>query len=281
MKKLITLLFVIITFGSNAQITLEHVHSTGVVDNQAFTTVKLSSSGYKYVSPDLVNGTITLYNLNHTVFKTLTYTPLITPSTGQDMCFYISETLFNLDSNNVEFLIRSYSYTNSLSSVLIFEENGTLLFQKDSVNLNGFEYSWYAGSISYTTAGTKLRLSGQFTDSVYIYSLPGNLVCNDCTDGIISSMAELSGNPQNGGISKLYPNPTSGQTTVEYSLPQGITKADLVVYDMQGHEIKRYKVTNAFNTIIINANELAAGTYYYQIQSSAGFNAGKKMIVIK
>ena len=50
---------------------------------------------------------------------------------------------------------------------------------------------------------------------------------------------------------------------------------------MTGREVKRYKVSNAFKDILISTDELAAGTYYYQLQTTSGFKAGKKMIVIK
>ncbi len=112
------------------------------------------------------------------------------------------------------------------------------------------------------------------------YSLPGTLRCQDCTNSVISSIKTENGGSQESKISN-YPNPASGQTTIEYTLPQGITNTDLVFYNMMGQEVKRYKVTNAFKDIIITTSELEAGTYDYQLQSASGFKAGKKMIVIK
>jgi hypothetical protein len=279
MKKLFTLLFLMITVGSNAQITLEHSYPNSSMTAYNLKLVKLSSSGYKYVTND--TSTITLYNLNHTVFKTMTIP--ITGGVGNQWAvkiYYISEELFDLDSTDIEYFLFYYD-ASGIYHTKVCDEFGNVLFSKDTTTIVLNVGQGNEDFISFTTSGVKMIIYDYYGGAAYVYSLPGFLPCHDCVNGITSSMAELSGNPQNGGISKLYPNPTSGQTTVEYTLPQGITKADLVVYDMQGHEIKRYKVTNAFNTIIINANELAAGTYYYQIQTSAGFNAGKKMIVIK
>ncbi len=50
---------------------------------------------------------------------------------------------------------------------------------------------------------------------------------------------------------------------------------------MQGQEIKRFKVTDAFHTIVINTTDLDAGTYYYEIQTTTGYKTGKKMVVVK
>jgi hypothetical protein len=68
---------------------------------------------------------------------------------------------------------------------------------------------------------------------------------------------------------------------VQYTLPQGITTAELVFYSIQGVEVKRFQVTNAFNDVLISTADLEAGTYYYQIQAANGYSAGKKMIVIR
>jgi len=278
MKKLLYTILLATSLSTNAQITLDHTYAARFpngINNTGFTVVNLSSSGYKYVNPFLQSGTIILYNLNHTVFKTLTY-----PSGSGDVLYFISETLFDNNPSNVEFLINRITANNS--SVYVFEETGAQLFFKDSVYIDGTNTGIYPSpttSLFYTSAGVKLLLSALATDSVYIYTLPGNLVCNECTGGQVTRLSTNSNAP-NVGISN-YPNPATNQTTVQYSLPQGITTADLIFYSIQGVEVKRFKVTNAFTDILISTADLDAGTYYYQIQAANGYSAGKKMIVIK
>ena len=48
-----------------------------------------------------------------------------------------------------------------------------------------------------------------------------------------------------------------------YHLPNGINEGEIVFYDINGKEIKRYRVDNTFNTLIINNSDLPAGTYLY------------------
>jgi len=281
MKKSILITIILLSgLFAQAQITLEHTYPTGALPPNYLSLVKLSSSGYKYV---MNNGsTITLYNLDHTVFRTITIPPLVGWGGGTVQIFYISEGLFNTDTSSIAYLL-TYVDTNAFNPVVharVFDQNGNILFSKDSaVAQTGESFYGYAEFISYTPSGFKMIIYDQFEygTSAYVYSLPGTLPCHDCTNGTITSIAPpITGN---GGIAN-YPNPSKGQTTVEYTLPQGITTADLVFYNMAGQELKRYKVTNAFRDILVNTADLDAGTYYYQIQTS-DFKAGKKMVVIR
>ena len=67
-----------------------------------------------------------------------------------------------------------------------------------------------------------------------------------------------------------------GQTTIEYNLPHDITSADLIFFTTTGQEVKRFKVTNTFHYILISTDDLDAGTYYFQIQTSKGVIPGIK-----
>ena len=95
MKKLIfSLLAVTINvFTTNAQITLEQSYA----DIQGLSIIKLENSEYKYLQYDLANQIIKLYNLNHSLFKTITL-PNLQPSSQKISIAYISENLFNLDN---------------------------------------------------------------------------------------------------------------------------------------------------------------------------------------
>ena len=68
-KKLIIIMLIIASGSSYAQITLENNYTSSYVPQGFLSLVKLSSSGYKYSTYD--TSIITLYNLNHTVFRTI------------------------------------------------------------------------------------------------------------------------------------------------------------------------------------------------------------------
>ena len=280
MKKLLTLLLFVATFSNYAQITFENTYPTGSPTKNYLRLVKLSSSGYKYVIND--TSKITLYNLNHSIFKTIIFPPCPgwVLNTSALHVFYISEQLFNTNPSDIEYFLL-YTDKSFIIHSIIYNDIGNLLFRKDSTQTAlGASYYGNEDFISYTPSGVKMIIGRQFNGAASVYSLPGTLPCHDCTNGTITSIMTASGTSQDGKISN-YPNPSAGQTTVEYNLPEGITTADLVFYNITGQEVKRFKVTNAFHDIIISTADLDAGTYYYQILTATGFNAGKKMVVIK
>jgi hypothetical protein len=264
-----------------AQITLEHYYPPISLSQNNLRLVNLSASGYKYAIND--SSTLTLYNLNHTVFQTIAIPPIGYTLVCYNCLFiyYISEALFDTNPSNIEYLL--YFDDNQSPPVFhirIYDQSGNTLFSKDSVS-GGVDanYISYQDFISYTSSGVKMILNNQYTGGNTVYSLPGTLPCNDCTGGQVTALKTNSNTP-NVGISN-YPNPASNQTTVQYTLPQGITTAELVFYSIQGVEVKRFQVTNAFNDVLISTADLEAGTYYYQIQAANGYSAGKKMIVIR
>ena len=111
-----------------AQITLEHSY------NYAVSVVNLSVSGYKYSALDATTQEVKLFNLNHSLWKTIT---LNIPSgyTLQSTNF-ISEKLFNLD-NNVELLYTYYQTSPSTSYVSkIISETGAVLLTMPNVYNN-------------------------------------------------------------------------------------------------------------------------------------------------
>lgn len=263
------------TFCANAQITLENIYPSGNITDDFLRIVKLSSSGYKYFINDKT--TITLYNLNHTVYKTIIFPTLPggVSSSSKVEVFYLSESLFDTDTSDIEYFVY-YRDPSSICHSAVLDEYGNLLLSKDSTYLTVNSY-FDVNFISNTNKGVKMIIY-QLSGKANVYSLPGNLTCEECNSGFI---AIPDNNFESGSISNPFPNPSSNQTIIEYVLPQGINKADIVFYNMTGQEIKRYKVTSAFKNINISTQEFSSGTYFYQIQASNGFIAGKKMVVIK
>ena len=79
----------------------------------------------------------------------------------------------------------------------------------------------------------------------------------------------------------IYPNPSNGSVTLQYKLPKNEKDGELILYNMQGAEVKRYIVDNTFKNILLDNTMLPAGTYFYQLQTSKGSVGVKKMVVIK
>lgn len=78
-----------------------------------------------------------------------------------------------------------------------------------------------------------------------------------------------------------YPNPSNGQVRIEYTLPDGVLSGELIITDVQGHELKRYQVGTAFNDILIEKSDLASGTYLYRIVTAKGESDAHRLVVLK
>lgn len=269
---LLTIVFVLFLLKSESQITLDNTYTTGIVNNINFTIVKLSSSGYKYVSPNQTAKTITLYNLNHTIFKTI----IIPASITNFWSFhFISETLFNTNTSDVECFVRENT---PKTKCYVIDETGAIIFSKDSADFTNNVYNippW----LSYSTGGVKMILHSTVNDKVFIYNLPGNLVCNDCTSGVISSVTELSnsGNPTN---SISYPNPSSNEIKIKYALPQDNPKAKISFYSLDGKELKTFDIDNHIDFMTIDKATLGAssGMYLYKIYNTSELIATDKIV---
>ncbi len=79
-----------------------------------------------------------------------------------------------------------------------------------------------------------------------------------------------------------YPNPFNPKTTINYELAKNVY-VKIVVYDILGREVKSLvnEIQKAGSySVIMDASNLASGTYYYRMEAGDYLNT-KKMIIIK
>ncbi len=233
-----------VSLFSNSQITLEHTYT--VQNTNAYISVcNLANSGYKYQITDLTAGQIKLYNLNHSLWKTLTIPAM--PTYTVLGVYNISESLFNTDGQ-VEFLV--YYYTTTAPAqyyVKVLSETGSLIGDFPNRGLNGV--------FDTGTNGIKLLLTdANLTREVW--SLPGtstNLGVNDNN--------EFEGNPL-----LAYPNPSNNIITIPYELNQG-SLGNIIIYNSNGQLIETLTIDNTFNTIELDVTDYENGSYYYVISN--------------
>lgn len=271
MKKLILLLFVGLCSKGFAQITLENTYTPSTSSFSAVRVIHLSNSGYKYALYE--TNRVKLFNLDHTLWKSISYAALGTITTGP-WVWNISEALFNTDSSNVEVLL-TYTDGSSVNNSAILAEDGTII--ENFPALEGF-----SGNIFYTSSGTKLvLLSGTGDYKSYIYSLPGSLTCEECQGGTYQGISGNVPNTEKGMLSDPIPNPNNGQVRINYTLPPGVSSGEIVFFNLQGFPVKNIKVTKATASITTSTESLAAGIYFYQLNCAECSPSARKMIVIK
>lgn len=278
-----------IAFGINAkaQIALENTYTAGNYFGGDLRINHLTSAGYKYflLLPPGNISMINLYNLNHSLYKSINIPTQVNTSIAN--VSYISDELFNTNPSDIEYAVTLVSnFNNNVLHTRIYDENGNTIFSRDSVSLpNGINGPPITEPIFYTPLGVKMILYRPpfVSDSnAYVYSLPGILPCNDCTNGVVSGLAPTGGGYVNEiGISNSYPNPAINSTRIDYTFPNGVNEGEIVFYDLQGKEIKRFKVDKTFDHLLISTADIPAGTYFFQLQTSNQASEGKKLVVIR
>ncbi len=153
-----------------------------------------------------------------------------------------------------------------------------------------------AGALVGVNQNSELKASG-YTDSLGNYSFSSSLIQNGTPvnlvvtgknlqpydgDMILTSVTNISQNPQSYSLSQNYPNPFNPVTHLEF----GITELEFVslkVYDVLGNEIKtlvnEMKTPGAYN-IEFDGSNLSSGIYFYKI-TAGEFTEVKKMTLLK
>ncbi|MEP7235364.1 MAG: T9SS type A sorting domain-containing protein, partial [Ignavibacteriota bacterium] len=131
-------------------------------------------------------------------------------------------------------------------------------------------------SVINTQFGTKLILLDSLNQAA-VFSLPGKLP-GSTTKSSVDPPSIVSGNPL---PTSAYPNPSNGQMRISYKLPLGVTTGELVIYTADGVEVKRLKVGEGFNDILVTKSDLSSGSYFYKLVTEKGDSEAKKLIILK
>jgi hypothetical protein len=286
-KILFVLCLTIVLGGLHAQIIKEHAF-----DDQASVNiqiVKLENSGQKTCvvnRMDSVHYQCIFYNSDFTEYKTvnmqldhmISITDFNSPKLEVD---YISENTFDLD-NDIDILCQ-FSYYNSnndlYSQVIVFNENGSVLFATDIDNSNAFliNSSIANGSIIpsliNTNEGTKMILDVYYiNDGKYsfdMYSLPGSVATN-----LKSAVAE-SDNYLN-----VFPVPASDFVNMDFKLAGDQNSGEIEVIDQQGRTVQRLRVDKNQGTLRMPVKNFSNGIYFYKLNSRRGAPRTAKVLVV-
>jgi hypothetical protein len=83
--------------------------------------------------------------------------------------------------------------------------------------------------------------------------------------------------PQAGPGFSLYPNPTSGLTTVEFNTP--ITgRASVTLYSLQGQPVLQQTAGEGEQHILLETAALPGGTYFCRVTGADGVTGVKKLV---
>ncbi len=276
MKNIFIIAFFLITGNVVGQITLLHDYdsastfaSAGLEDQLMM--VNFEASGNQYVKINRHGQKICIYDMSHTLVQTIDFSSFPQASIANNAILYLSEHLFNLDSK------KEFMYVSQVSSHYttgIYNENGVLLFSDTGAasimsNIPLQQYPIYN-----TASNGTIMILSYYGGHAKIFGLAGTL-------STAIHVANQNLMQASGLISNPHPNPTNNTTNVDYKLPDGVHQGEIIFYDLQGTEIKRFKVDKTFSSLLISTTDIPAGTYYYQLQTAGNTSAGKKMVVVK
>jgi Secretion system C-terminal sorting domain len=273
-------LFIVLLFAfgvkANAQITLLKTFPIGHVVED-FQSVYLKHSGFKFVY--LYSDTLSFYNLNLSLYENVKV-PGNWGANFNVMC--ISEGLFDTDTLHIDYLVQSA--VNYGDSVVVYKDNGTVVYRNDSAFYLGGSYAGLQGAISSpivsTDSGTFMSLEVKSSLATQLYKLPGSLPCLPGCYGDFTTSINPINNNGNSAMS-IYPNPAVSYTNIYYILPPGTNEGEINLYDLAGRMLKKYTVTSQVDHLRLTTSDIAAGTYFYQLMVNGAGVATKKIIVVK
>ncbi len=269
MSKRIILLAAILmsAVGSGAQITLEYVNDTLAFGY--FYCTEIARGESKYVSMDINTNSFSLYNMDMSPYLLNIQIPGGTDSLKDGFAvIYISRTLFDCDSNNIEY---AYEHPFNRARFRIFRTDGTVLLTVDSARGPFLFGGSTAGTfeirpIKNTSAGTKLFLDklNPSGTGILIYSL---------CDSLIADYLTLNQPP---AFLKAFPNPAGNQIYFEYQLPSNLEGFEIVLFNNEGKEMRRESIDTSRNKYTLDVSSLASGSYIYALVSQTKtFQSGK------
>ncbi len=261
---------------SRAQVTFEHTYpGPNSLAQSRPTIINMGGNdGYKYMYVDFQSNELKLFNLDHTLFYNITV-PVTLLNSSQYNIGYVTWSLFDCDTTQFEYAILP---GNSSKTFSIYRQDGTLLFQRDSV-IAPFCFGCYNGSydirpISSTPNGSKLFLykadgGGQF-HTTDVYSVCGKIPVQISEE-----------NTAVGRYIKVYPNPSSGKVDFEIDLPDNLHSYELSLYNSSLQLITSMQMEATKRREHFDGSILSSGNYFFALQAEGKILQSGKFVITK
>jgi hypothetical protein len=263
MKKLLfTGIFFILFFALSAQVTLEKKY------NYSASVVKLETQGYKYYLMDVPNSQCRIYNLDHSVFRTIN---CAVPNN-----FYladikhISENLFDND-DGIELIYTYYKYNTAKA---YYEYESKIINEDGSEIISAIKGAQYV-YVNKTDDDIYKLFAYCFDYSVFpekvwtnIYNLPGAPIVS----------AYLQKDDPN-ILLNAFPNPASETVKVAYSLPENVNTGKLHLFDNNGKSVSQFIIDNHTDFLSLDISQYNSGVYHYFIEYENTRTPSKKLVI--
>lgn len=259
MKKLLLIALLALTFSAGAQVTYIGEVEGGLVYNLYSTLPADRYLVYSEDGWDIYNPDLTLYKSFHGL-----------PYSGGEVEYlrrHLGKHAVNDDDKYEFFVVKRVLSLSSTSTTVtyhcyIYNEDGNVLYTFPDV----FSYTE-----SHTTGG-----SGKSLVSWPVHLIDGELrvalIYSD--DGSErTKIYKFNGRPDmedivevpEAGVRSMpaFPNPTRGEVTLPYTLPQG-ERATMQIFDMSGRLIEQRPISGEGRMVKVDVSAYAPGVYLYE-----------------
>ncbi|MCE3296804.1 MAG: hypothetical protein K0R65_2518 [Crocinitomicaceae bacterium] len=282
--------FLFLSFKSFGQPVLDHIfgdldyHTNDFGDNYHTIMPYYLSSGLKYFKIYSASNTVEVYNADYS-FHSYLMLPDTAGNVQNSESFFFSDKLFDLD-DDIEYTYAGYNP----QTFRIYNQDGSILFQQNFCRPNSTTYNnvYTTGNqnfVYFSEADSTFKMSLYYHTSlastVRVYTLPGTLAgynLNCCCPGGMAGIQPVN-DPFFSGM-QVYPNPSQGVNIVQ--IPEGVSQGKILLYNMQGEELKSVDIPVNSKQVEINNSLLPSGTYLYKLVSTdLKQELSKKVLIIK
>jgi Secretion system C-terminal sorting domain len=292
MKKVIIILMVAsMTYNAMAQAVKEHAFDDQTSIN--IQMIRLENAGQKICLVNRIDSTsfrYVFYNLDYSEFRTISVNLnpifIITDYNSPSLYIsYIAQNVFDQDPDiDIMGQLTYYDDNNAeYAQVLVFHEDGSILFQSDVDNTNAWLCSSTAtnsslvSSLTNTDAGAKMILDVYyFNEGAYsydVYGLPGTLPTSAANQG--------SSDEEPGNTLSAYPVPAREVVHMDYKLNEDQRTGTIEITNAQGQIVKKIQVGDSRGVVSIPVAQYSDGVYSYKLNTSRGVSRSGKMMILK
>lgn len=290
-KVLLFICLIIVSFTTQAQLVKEHAFDDPAT--RGISVITLENSGQKIFVVNQYDSTsykCILYNPDYSEFKTISIDlePLFITADYKFPSLiirYVTEHVFDQD-NDIDILAHLSYYDNNddeYAQVLVFNENGSTLFESDIENTNTWlinsavANSSIKASLTNTEAGAKMILDVYyFNEELYsydVYDLPGSLPSSSKD---LKALEETSEN-----YLRAFPVPASEFVDMEYQLSGDQKTGEIEIMDGEGKTIQKIRVENNRGMVRVPVSQYTNGMYIYKLNTKRGIPRTGKVMIMK
>jgi hypothetical protein len=162
---------------------------------------------------------------------------------------------------------------------LIAQEVNEVFPELITKDAKGFYAVEYQGMIPVLLEAIKENNKTLNVQQKQIEDLQKRLVAFENKTGNATNINQLNPAAEGFALEQNIPNPFSQETVINYTLPQQVKNASLIVYDLSGKQLTSFPLELNTQSITITAEKLSAGIYIYNLIADGKIMDSKRMVV--